>query len=123
MTSSVVKQMVSPSINYKGSRESKKSKSYSSYRTFHLSRSSQAERIEGSCDGRISIMKNDVSEIVPQWIYKIKHAVDRSIDKYKAVFVARGFSRQEREDYDEMFAPVARYTSIRSIISLAASMG
>jgi hypothetical protein len=31
-------------------------------------------------------------EIVPKWIYKIKHAVDRSIDKYKARFVARGLS-------------------------------
>jgi hypothetical protein len=37
-------------------------------------------------------MKNDVWEIVPKWIYKIKHAMDKSIDKYKARFVARGFS-------------------------------
>jgi hypothetical protein len=43
--------------------------------------------------------------------------------KYKARFVARGFSQQEGENYDETFAPVAKYTSIRAIISLAASMG
>ena len=80
-----------------------------------------------------SIMKNDVWEIVARherksivtskWVYKIKHVVDGSIDKYKARFVARGFSQQEGEDYDETFAPVARYTSIRAIISLTASMG
>jgi hypothetical protein len=35
----------------------------------------------------------------------------------------RGFSQQEREDYDETFAPFARYTSIRAIIYLAAYMG
>jgi hypothetical protein len=80
-----------------------------------------------------SIMKNDVWEIVPRpkgkfvvtskWVYKIKHAVDGSIDKYKARFVARGFSQQEGEDYDETFSPVSRYTSIRAIISLATSMG
>jgi hypothetical protein len=50
-----------------------------------------------------SIMKNDVWEIVPRpegkfvvtskWVYKIKHTVDGSIDKYKAGFVARGFSQ------------------------------
>ena len=34
-----------------------------------------------------------------------------------------GFSHKEGEDYDETFALVARYTSIRAIISLAASMG
>jgi hypothetical protein len=49
-----------------------------------------------------SIMKNDVWEIVPRpkeksvvtskWVYKIKHAADRSMDKYKERFVARGFS-------------------------------
>jgi hypothetical protein len=80
-----------------------------------------------------SIMKNVVREIVPrpegkyvvtsEWVYKIKHAVDGSIDKYKELFVAKGFSEQEGEDYDEMFSPVSRHTSIRAIISLAAYMG
>jgi hypothetical protein len=80
-----------------------------------------------------SIMKNDVWEIVPRpkeksvvtskWVYKIKHVADGSVDKYKARFIARGFSQKEGEDYDETFAPVARYTSIRAIISLLASMG
>ena len=49
--------------------------------------------------------------------------MDGSIDKYKARFMARGFSQKEGEDYDETFALVARYTSIRSIMSLATSMG
>jgi len=80
-----------------------------------------------------SIMKNDVWEIVPRpegksvvtsrWLYKIKHGADGSIEKYKAIFVARGFSQKEGVDYDETFAPVARYTSIRSIIAIASTMG
>jgi transposase InsO family protein len=79
-----------------------------------------------------SIIKNDVWEVVPKpknkdvvsskWIYKIKHAADESIEKYKARFVARGFSQKEGIDYEETFAPVARYTSIRTIIALAAKM-
>jgi hypothetical protein len=79
-----------------------------------------------------SIMKNEVWEIVPKpknkdvvssrWLFKIKHAADGSIEKYKARFVARGFSQKEGIDYEETFALVARYTSIRTIIALAAKM-
>ena len=79
-----------------------------------------------------SIMKNDVREIVPipknklvvslKWIFKTKHSADGSIEKYKERFVAQGFSQKEGIDYEETFAPVARYTSIRTILSLASNM-
>jgi hypothetical protein len=80
-----------------------------------------------------SIMKNDVWDIVlrpegksvvtSKWIYKIKHTTDRSIEKHKTRFGARGLSQVEGIDYEETFALVARYTSIQTIITLAASMG
>jgi hypothetical protein len=80
-----------------------------------------------------SIFKNSVWEIVPRpidksvvgsrWIYKVKQAADESVEKYKARFVARGFSQIEGIDYGETFAPVARYSSIRSILALSAQMG
>ena len=63
-------------------------------------------------------MKNGVWDIVPKpenksvvsskWIYKIKHAANGSIEKYKVRFVARGFSQKERIDYEETFSLVAR---------------
>ena len=56
-------------------------------------------------------------------MYKIKYVADGNIEKYKERFVGRGFSQVEGVDYDETFAPVDRYTSIRSIISIAAEMG
>ena len=77
-------------------------------------------------------MKNGVWDVVPRpdgklvvtskWIYKIKHVVNGSIEKYKARFVARGFSQKEGIDYEETFAPIARYTYIRSVLALAAVM-
>ena len=57
-----------------------------------------------------------------RWIYKLKHAVDKSMDKYKACFMAKGFSQKEGIDYEETFTPIARYSSIQTIISLAAKM-
>ena len=80
-----------------------------------------------------SIMKNDVWKVVPRpkgksvvtsrWLYKIKHVADGSVEKYRARFVARGFTQKEGIDYDETFALVARYTTIRIIISLVAVFG
>ena len=76
-----------------------------------------------------SIIKNDVWDIVSKpegksvvsskWIYKIKHAADGSIEKYKAIFVAIGFSQKEGIDYEDTFAPLERYTFIRTIMALA----
>ena len=57
-----------------------------------------------------------------KWIYKIKHAAYVGIEKYEEIFVARGFSRKEGIDYEETFAPIAKYTSIRSVLALAAVM-
>ena len=77
-------------------------------------------------------MNNYVWDVVPRpdrnsvvtskWIYKIKHVADGSIEKYKAIFVAWGFSQKEGIDYEETFSPVSRYTSIRSVLALAAVM-
>ena len=77
-------------------------------------------------------MNNDVWDIflrpkkksimTSKWIYKIKHATDGSVEKQKARFVARGFSLKEGIDYEENFAPIARYTSIKSVLSLATMM-
>jgi hypothetical protein len=80
-----------------------------------------------------SIMKNDVWDIVlrpkgksvvnSKWIYKIKNAADGGVEKYKARFVVRGFSQIKGVDYEETFALVAWYTSIRAVISIVAEMG
>ena len=48
--------------------------------------------------------------------------VDGSIEKYKVRFFTRGFSLKEGIEYEVKFAHVARYTSIRTIIALAAKM-
>ena len=43
--------------------------------------------------------------------------------KYKSRFVFCGFSQKEGIDYEETFGLMARYTTIISIISLAAVLG
>ena len=74
------------------------------------------------------ILKNYVWKVVPKpkrksivtskWIYKIKHAANGSIEKYKVGLLAHGFSQKEGIDYDDTFAPVARYTTIQAMMPL-----
>ena len=76
-----------------------------------------------------SIIQNNVWDVVPRpqgksvvssrWIYKVKNVVDGSVKKYKAIFVAKGFSQVEGIDYDDTFSPVARYSSIETILALS----
>jgi hypothetical protein len=65
----------------------------------------------------------DKSVVSSKWIYKIKHVVDGSVEKFKERFVAKGFTQKEGIEYEETFTLVARYTSIQTIISLAFVLG
>jgi hypothetical protein len=79
-----------------------------------------------------SIIKNGVWDVVSRpkeksvvsskWIYKMKHSTYDSIKKYKERFMDREFSHKEGIYYVETFAPVARYTSIRTTLAITAIM-
>ena len=45
---------------------------------------------------------------------EIKKNTDGTVSRYNAHLLAQGYSQEPGEDYDEVFAPVARYNSIRT---------
>ena len=61
----------------------------------------------------------DANIVGSKWVLKVKRDADGNINRYKARLVAQGYSQTQRLDYEEVFSPVARYSSIRTLLALA----
>lgn len=80
-----------------------------------------------------SIYKNDTWDLVSlpsdrkaistKWVFRVKHNADGTIAKFKARLVAKGFQQREGHDYAQTFAPVVKWNTLRSIVSLAGHHG
>lgn len=65
----------------------------------------------------------DAPVVGGRWHFKIKLNPDGSIAKFKARYVAKGYTQTEGVDYTETFAPTGRLASFRALVSIAASKG
>ncbi|MCP4341995.1 MAG: hypothetical protein GY799_24700, partial [Desulfobulbaceae bacterium] len=54
-----------------------------------------------------------------KWTYKLKKDAEGKVQRYKARLVARGFSQTPGTDFSEIYSPVARNTSIRTLLAIA----
>ncbi|GJT97762.1 retrovirus-related pol polyprotein from transposon TNT 1-94 [Tanacetum coccineum] len=56
-----------------------------------------------------------------KWLFKVKDGIPGVESKrYKARYVVRGFDQREGIDFNEVFSPVVRHTSIRVLLSIVA---
>ena len=56
-----------------------------------------------------------------KWVFRTKRNADGEIIGFKARWVAKGFSQKPGVDFDETWAPVPRVSSMRTVLSLAAT--
>ena len=79
----------------------------------------------------LSIWKNNVwhkdevpagvTPLTTKWIFKIKRGEQGQIIKFKARLCVRGFEQELGIDFEEVFAPVMRHNSLRTLLAMAAA--
>ncbi|RVW23482.1 Retrovirus-related Pol polyprotein from transposon TNT 1-94 [Vitis vinifera] len=83
----------------------------------------EIEAIEKNGTWELTDLPEGVKKIGVKWVFKTKLNENGKVDKCKARLVAKGYAQQHGIDYTEVFAPVARWDTIRMVIALTARNG
>lgn len=77
--------------------------------------------LESTNTWKIALLPPGKHVVDCKWLFKIKYKPNGELERYKARFVARGYTQQEGLDCFETFALVAKISTIQNILALAAA--
>ncbi|CAI7791126.1 unnamed protein product [Closterium sp. NIES-53] len=80
-----------------------------------------------------SLIENETWELVDlpegrrsissKWVFKVKSGADGALERFKSHLVAKGFQQKEKVDFGEIFAPVVKPVTLRTVLAGAAVKG
>ncbi|KAH9803716.1 hypothetical protein KPL71_001892 [Citrus sinensis] len=78
-----------------------------------------------------ALHKNKTWELIPlphgrkaignKWVYKIKRDGNDQVERYRARLVVKGYAQKEGIDFNEIFSPVVRLTTVRIVLAMCAT--
>ena len=83
----------------------------------------EIQAIERNQTWELVTLSHQEKKIGVKWVFKTKLNEEGKLDKCKARLVAKGYSQKARVDYNEVYALVARWDTIRILVAVAAQRG
>jgi len=79
--------------------------------------------LDANATWELVALPKDKKAIWCKWVYKVKHNADGSLSRYKARLVTKGYAQTYGIDYEEIYSLIAKMTTVRAIIVMAAAKG
>ncbi len=79
--------------------------------------------LDANATWELVVLPKDKKAVGCKWLYKVKHNADGFVSIYKARLVAKGYAQTYDKGYEEIYSPIAKMTTIRAIIAMAATKG
>ena len=81
----------------------------------------EIEALHKSKTGELVSLPRGRKAIGNKWVYKIKRDDNDQVERYRARLVVKGYAQKEGIDFNEIFSPVVRLTTVRVVLAMCAT--